>query len=421
MSLAGAVSVDITPQPPVDLNGYILRFGKAQGIHDRLYANVLYIENGGKSLLLASLDLLTISYEVAESLRRRISEELQTPKEAVLLAAIHTHSSVGGPYLRNTGEESKKWRRSFEEKLIKAALEAKAKAKPSEFFAYEAASAVGVNRRKPTRGIDPNLPFVLIKGDEAPIALLINYNCHPVCLKEDNLLISADYVHFLREYLWKNVGRRFPILFFNGGAGDVDPKRRGSFEDAAWTGESLGEEVLSSMGACPGAEIEPVINFSSATLKIPYGWRPDIREAEENLKEHRKLFEASKTKEERKINGAFLRWAEELLERVKKGELPEYLQVEIALIKLGDLVLFAAPLELFSSISLKLRRILGPRLSFIISYANGYFGYLPDRIAFKEGGYEVTQWHKYAGLLPLSPEAEGIFLKGTIQFIQEVL
>jgi len=88
MSLIGAYSIDITPEIPVDLNGYILRYGRATGVHDPLSANILYIENGNKALLLVSLDILTIATDFADELRNKISEKLLLPKEAVLIAAI---------------------------------------------------------------------------------------------------------------------------------------------------------------------------------------------------------------------------------------------------------------------------------------------------------------------------------------------
>jgi len=409
MSLVGTYSADITPVPPVDLNGYILRFGRAEGIHDRLYAHILYVEHNGQKALLISLDILTISTDLAEHLRDQLSGTLGIPREAILMAAIHTHSAVGGPYLRNVGKESQRWRKEFEEKILAGSHIAKETAKEAEFYAYQTFAAVGINRRKETRGTDPHTPFVVVKSGDEMVAILINYNCHAVCLTEDNLQISADYVHYLREYLYGKFAQKFAVLFFNGGSGDIDPKKRGSFEAARYTGEKLGEEIFLAFQAYTGEKFEPDLRFLSQTLEIPYGWQPSLSEAEANLQEHIQLLKNAQSKEEEKIARAFYIWAEDILELVKNGRLPKSLKVQMSFLRLGKVSFLALPLEIFSSISLRLRKTFGDTLLFVVSYANGYSGYLADKVAYQEGGYEVEQWHKYAGILPQIPGAEDIF------------
>ncbi|MDP4196657.1 MAG: hypothetical protein Q8940_16505, partial [Bacteroidota bacterium] len=143
----------------------------------------------------------------------------------------------------------------------------------------------------------------------------------------------------------------------------------------------------------------------------PYSWQPGIEEAKENLKVYLKRFDNSITKEEKKISGAFKKWAEDILEKVEKTELPEALNIKISFISLGDILFIAVPIEIFSSISLKLRRIFGRYKVFVVSYANGYSGYLADKAAHFEGGYEIEDWHKYAGILPQDKNAEEYFWK----------
>ncbi|RKY81687.1 hypothetical protein DRQ07_03410 [candidate division KSB1 bacterium] len=411
MILAGTYSTDITPKLPVDLNGYILRFGETEGVHDPLLANFLYLDASDKRILLISLDILTINNELADQLRTQLSAELEMDKDGILVAAIHTHSAVGSPYLRNVGKESKEWLEDFRKKIIKGSKIAKESAVYAELEAYHAFSSVAVNRRNPDRGIDPNTPFIIVKNEEKILAWLINYNCHPVCLKEDNLLISADYIYYLREFLYKKLNSRFPVLFFNGGSGDIDPKRRGSFAEAQLTGEKLGEEILLAYEAYKGEKLIPDIFYQTQSLEIPYAWYPTLKEAEENLKRHNEQLESSETKEDKKINGAFLIWAEEILDRVKNSRVPKALNTEIHYIKLGKVTFLALPLEIFSSISLKTRKKINNPFCFIVSYGNGYSGYLADKAAYHEGGYEVEQWHKYAGILPQVSNSEDIFFE----------
>ena len=411
MPLAGAYSIDITPDHQVDLNGYILRFGKSEGIHDPLTANFLYIESEGKKMLLVSLDLLTISHETSDKLRDQISELLGIEREGILLAAIHTHASVGSPYLRNVGKESPEWLKYFEKQIIEGSKAAVNNAADSSFNVYEAYSHAGINRRKNTRGIDPNTPFIIVKSNNKIAAVIINYNCHAVCLTENNQQISADYVYYMRQYLYEQLGEQFPVLFFNGGSGDVDPVKRGSFSEAEFVGRSLAEEIILNYKVYDGETLSPVLSYTETPLVIPYNWQPSVKEAEENLALYTQRYESAKTKADIKIAGAFLIWAKDVLEETKAGTLPAKLDLKISSLKIGKALFISVPLEIFSSISLKLRKYFADYYPFIVSYGNGYSGYLSDKAAHFEGGYETDDWHKYAGILPKVPDVEDIFWK----------
>lgn len=417
MAFVGAYTTEITPKQSVDLNGYILRFGKSQGIHDPLTANIMYVESNGKKTLLISLDLLTISLETADKLIKEISGQLNMDREAIIIAAIHTHASVGRPYLRNVGEESREWREDFEKKIIEGSKIAFGNRVECELYSYEAYSSVGINRRNSSRGIDPNTPFVVAKKGDKIIAWIVNYNCHAVCLTESNLLISADYVYYLRKHLYEKINQQFPVLFFNGGSGDVDPKKRGSFDEAKFTGEKLAEEILLNYKVYEGKQINSDIDYKTTIMTIPYDWHPTVEEAKANLNEYTKKLDESTTKEDKKINGAFKIWAAEVLERTENNSLPEFIDIPVSYIRIGEISFIAVPLEIFSSISLKLRKLFGTNPLFVISYGNGYAGYLSDKAAHYEGGYEIDDWHKYAGILPKVSNVEDIFWKSVKELL----
>jgi hypothetical protein len=416
MILAGSHSVDITPNRSVDLNGYIRRFGKSNGIHDSLLANFLYVESNNTKTLLVSLDILTISLETSDYLRDEISKLLNINREAIILAAIHTHSAVGAPYLRNVGSEDEDWLKDFKKKIIDGSKTAFENRKESELFSYYASSSVGVNRRNSMRGIDTNAPFVVVKQNSKIIAWLINYNCHAVCLTETNLMISADYVHYMRNCLYDNLSNQFPVIFFNGGSGDIDPKLRGSFEDAKAIGEGLAKELLLIYKVYDGKKVSENISCEEVKMTIPYTWQPTIVEAEDNLKEYKQKLNDSKDNIEKKINTAFFLWASEVVAKVKDKSLPSSLEINVTLVKLGEILFVSIPLEIFSSISLRLRKYFGKYFLFVVSYGNGYKGYLADKSAHYEGGYEIEDWHKYAGILPKDSNCEDIFFETIKKF-----
>ena len=76
----------------------------------------------------------------------------------------------------------------------------------------------------------------------------------------------------------------------------------------------------------------------------------------------------------------------------------------------GGLPLLFLPGEIFAVTALAIRRALprGPT-PFIISLSDGVPGYIPDRVSYPAGGYEVAEAHRYyglpAGFAPGSAEA----------------
>jgi neutral ceramidase len=419
----GAVKKDITPPLPADLAGYIRRFGKATQIHDPLLANILFIDNGIHQLLLISLDILFLSSELSLRLRQAISEELNMEKENILFAAIHTHSAPGMHVFRDEGIRNKTWEDKVFQTLGKGAAEAAHRLKEASLGVGTGRSFIGRNRRKEEGPLDPHFPLIcFFDGQDHPLAVIANYGCHPVVLDEKNLFITADYVHYFRSGLNTIFSSDVTTLFFTGASGDVDPAERGSFFIAERLGTELAAEALKTIDNME-AKSDIDIKARETSLTIPYGWVPDVREAKQAYESARQKYNESTrsgSREARKIKKAFLLWAEELREKALNNELPKSLECQLQCIKLGEAVLLAFPFELFSSVSLSLRVKSAVKHLFMISYANGYSGYLPDKDSIREGGYEVEEAFKYVGILPFDPNAEELFLEKALSLIKRL-
>ncbi|MBT7095989.1 hypothetical protein HN937_01365, partial [Candidatus Poribacteria bacterium] len=68
---AGVASRDITPPVGVDLTGYGGRPSGCTSIHDQLHARALALSDGAVTVVLVSLDVLGISFELRDALRER--------------------------------------------------------------------------------------------------------------------------------------------------------------------------------------------------------------------------------------------------------------------------------------------------------------------------------------------------------------
>jgi hypothetical protein len=81
--------------------------------------------------------------------------------------------------------------------------------------------------------------------------------------------------------------------------------------------------------------------------------------------------------------------------------------------RLGDIALVSMAGEPFSSIAQRIRESSPARHAFVSGYSNGGFGYIPDRKAHEEGGYEVEA-------TPFAAEAADIVVREALEVLNEL-
>ena len=98
-------------------------------------------------------------------------------------------------FLQDCGERDPAYLQELERRLIALALQAGRSLQPAYIEHGRGESAEGVhNRRTPGDVFDPEVGLLRVTRDDgSPIALVVNYACHPTTLFADNRLISADY------------------------------------------------------------------------------------------------------------------------------------------------------------------------------------------------------------------------------------
>lgn len=419
---AGAAKREITPPVGTDLFGYIRRIGSSTGIHDPLWANFLWVEDENLGVLLVSLDVLNFSDQFAARAKAAISEGVSLAEQNICIAAIHTHSAPGMHFFRGGGKRNMGWEKGVLDVLVKGSREAKQNSRSAYVGLATDRAFIGYNRRKSENAVDPHLTLAcFVDEKKRAYCILANYGCHPVILKEDNLLISADYVGYFRERLNRLFSADVITLFFTGASGDIDPIERGSFKIADRLGGTLAQKALTMIKNMSWTR-EGELRIEKIKITIPYERIPSFEEAEETYQKVRSLYRHARTKGDRteiRIQKAFLDWAEELREGTAAQKIPSSLECELQCFRLENLVLVSHPFELFSSLSLEIREFSKVNHLIFAGYANGYHGYLPDERSSREGGYEVEDAYKYVGLLPYSPRAGQIFVKAVLDVISK--
>lgn len=436
MLRAGVSKLDITPPVGVRMAGFSGRVFPSLAVHDPLWARALVLDDGERRGGLIALDLLGVSEETVSQVRAEAAASLDIAPQGLLIAGTHTHSGPERTSNEATKEQAAYWN-SLPVRLCEVLSEAAANLVPAAIGAGSGWSAVGINRRQTTRdgtvvlgrdhfGIfDTELGLIRVdRADGRPLAGVMNYACHAVCLMADNYLTSADYPGFAVHGLERAIGDGVTAIFVNGACGDVNPREAaaeeelvsgGSFTIAERAGSMISREAARVWrGIQPSAAVE--LAFRQRRIELPTNRARAILAAEESLKRaeenvHRPVEEPN----------PYLVWhnppdPEEERRRVEsireQGDTP--VPCEIQAICLGETTLLGWPGEVFSSLGMAAKRGSPFAQTYVVGYANGSIGYVPTPEAFAEGGYEARC------ALHLADHAGEVLVEESLDLLQEL-
>jgi hypothetical protein len=388
---AAAVKVDITPKTSQWLMGYGAR--QSTGVHDPIYHRVAILDDGATQVIIAASDICVFSPSVYDE----AVKELGLDRQQLWWTVTHTHSApeVGPPGVYDVllkGRSDHDWSRDYLSQ-VKAALrqgieEARAKLAPAKLAVGTGRANANINRRardldgtislgyNPDGPVDRQIGLIRIeRTDGTPIALLANYAMHGTALGGQSLEISGDAPGVAAAYVEDKLG--VPVLYINGAAGNIAPIYTVLPNPrAAHLGEFrvlLGDRILAANASLTGAtepKLELLEKIVETQRKPGIGWPTEL--------------------------GAYA------------GE--GTVKIPVRFLSLGDTALWAAPVELFCEIAMRVRNESPFRNTFYFGYTNGWLGYLPTAAAFGEGGYEPRT-------SPFTERVEGDFTDAVITAI----
>ena len=250
---------------------------------------------------------------------------------------------------------------------------------------------IGTDRNDPGRPGDPLLSVLQFENDNGEQVIIYSTACHPTVLNADNTLVSADFPGAAAAALEQ--GKVKMAMFLNGSAGDVSTRftRRGpGFDEVERLGAMLAAQVKEVLGKLPAALSDFTLAGGEMRMQM------DLRKANSPQQEKENLERLKNALAEAKGQGAdkaMLRLLEARCEGAFLGLLysqnqpeAESVSLRIQFLQLGPLCLVFFPVELFSVLSNPLRADIPGLVP--VSYANGYFGYLPDRGIEQTDNYE---------------------------------
>jgi hypothetical protein len=363
-------------------------------------AQLLLLRAGERQSVIVCLDLLGVGLDFSQQVRRGVEAAVGVPGECVLLACSHTHSGAAGflpPHPGIPSHPDPDLQQMVVRKLIGGAIWAFQRLQPARLgFGRGSLDGIGLNRNDPEHGLVDREVLVLRVDDEAgrPLAVMMNYGCHPTVLGYQNLLFSADYPGAARAALHQI----YPdTLFFytNGASGDVSTRftRRGqSFTEVERMGRLLAGEVLKVMQTI---STQPDVQLDARISPVALAFRsfPPPEVAQHELQRLQGELDALKAagaphgeirRATTRVEGAA---GQALMAQALAGRAANTTQIQV--LEINDLGLVGIPGEPFTRTVLDIKRESSYPFTAVLSYANDYQGYFPDAASIADGDYEA--------------------------------
>lgn len=463
--LAGAVSVDITPQLPAALVGqYYCRV--AHEVYSPLTANILTMASDGQSVTFVACDQMGVPKRFVKEAREALAVKRPGfPVESVIFTATHTHTA---PFLsedtnsENWGAEFG-WKRHEEDEItpdeyrafavervvdgILAAWDAREPARVATGIGH---ASIGYCRRTVYRdgtavmygntnspdflrmedAGDDGLHFATIerRRDGALMAAMIEVAC-PAQVLEHHDYIAADYWHEVRRRLRAAYGEQTVVVGLCGAAGDLSPRDlvRTAMPEPAMhktamyqpegtvrIAEELSRRFADFMQSRRPSENVP-LRWAKRWLSLPLRTvtKEECDRADAVWKRYRALHEDMRDFTEMEAYamsieaGIRLRYEEQQRTRTHT--------LEIHAIRLGDMLIAANPFELYVEYADRMRSRRGGGKVMIVQLANDYMGYLPSAPAIAHGGYSALVCNGHFGA-----DGGDLLVEETLGLMEEV-
>lgn len=457
--LAGVSRIDVTPPVGIMLAG-TLRESPSRRVDRPLTATALALDDTGSAAIIVACDAIRLDVDMANEIRDTIADDLQLSRSQILLNVSHTHAAPDAPpfadFLHEGGNEQARlhgayWA-TFRDRVRAAANSAYAQMVPARLGVQTGSVSIGVNRREvkddgtlvlgenPEGVTDDTVGIVRIDDLAGkPIAMVVHYACHPDILGPKSDLISPDFVGAARDLAEAVTGAT--ALFLQGCAGDIDPCSGIVVGDDAITevrrlGGMLGCEAAriylsvdvmkrrshriewqSAASVVTAWKHEPIpamptaVAVRSCVTALPLTEPPTRETAAADARAARdaetSARESNATLPELLTTSRRYRWCELQLRTIDSSRWPSNLDLEVQVLRIGDLAIVAIPGEVFVEIGLAIKAASTVPFTFVCGYSNGVRFYIPTERAFDQGGYEVNSYRNYHFPCGPTPEWSG--------------
>jgi hypothetical protein len=457
--LVGTGRTEITPAPGTPQGGWGAQtHQRGVGADMPMYATALALSNGEDTGVILDVDAIGFDSEWTDRYLNAIGKLTGLDRGHIRLSCTHVHSGPNTFRLAIISEGRDMAERYLEElsdHLAGAAWEAIRNLRPVRVGGGSGSCEVGVNRRfrlpdgrmavgRNWAGkVDHTVRVVRVDDlNGRPVAVLVNYACHPTIVGWQNQYFTPDYPGPLRKVVEREVGGK--CLFLQGAAGNVTPRLgfTGDLNVHHRLGTILGLEaakIAASIELPPRRETfkgimesgtaialyddepeeteEAVFRMITRKVALPLKQfdSPDKvrKETERLVSELNALRTTGGHQDEIRAANARAVQSGWKAENARLYHEKHVVERELQCIRVGPIALISTEGEPFIEIALRVIAASPFQHTLFSGYSNGGFGYLPTREAYDEGGYEVET-------APFSKEAADVFVDQAQQLLEEI-
>ncbi len=414
MLKSGFARLDITPPFGTPLAGYYeARY--LDGVRDPLYTNALALNDGERTLVIITADVLMISMDASAEIRKMISERVDIPADCIMINSLHQHTSIRVGSKRPGVTTDPIYLDILYRKFCDVAQMAIDDLADCTFGTaiHHATEDISFIRRYigkdgklysnpfrmtpdqlegPAAKSDNDVRLILFKREGVKDIALVNFATHPDVIGRTKA--SADWPGFVRRFVEAD-HEDTHCIFMNGFQGDTNHYNFMIDEELRGVGYKQSQKM--------GRVIADTVNlmWDKTEERENYKLSSEIRcifnKCSTRGEEH---YEECKAFMDRYRAGDYSSTVTEsgilLPEAGRIAAIPEqpvYHKIPITVMGMGDVVFFGLGGEPFTEYGHIAREAFPEKFMLTATCANGGEGYLPSKQAFSQGGYEVISSH----------------------------
>lgn len=427
-----------------------------------LRTTVTLLDDGGRRVCLITPHMNSPKgANISPLIRRTAAEALDMPVENVLLMLSHNHTDFN--LVSNHLEASVTYRlapgelpepqlvpagRSFLEKLTRTAKQLPAMLQPvTVWWAVGSEGRISYNRkgrradgstylmREEDRDllgadfkgdVDEQAPIVVFKNTQGSVVTAItHFTAHPVtCFHPEKPVVFGDWPQVACEHLAHHFSpdKAVSVSFLQGCAGDVNSKGmfRGGVELSRQYGRLLADSFIAALKGLQPSKRDG-LDFAIEKVRIPFAPLPSEEALKAEIAEMEGFIRRAQAGDEntrecvgqnfpRELTPAYRaalvemilpwsRWALDLHASGRADSVPKFLEVDIQVLRIGDVGIVGMPFEPFQGIGRQIRAASPLPLALPCGYTNLSHGYLTDGPNTGDREY-MSANHRYSKFRP---------------------
>lgn len=364
-----------------------------------LTARAMAIRKGEKTAVIVSTDLTGFDYSFINSIKSELKYKVGIPAEAILINASHTHFApvTQGWYSwiePNQYPDTLYLLKVVKPGIVQAVSEAIDRLQPAALYFASTQTFIGGNRclSKDEAIYDSTLDVLKTEDYQGKLKdILFITGCHPVFRNagKESFTLSGNFPSVAKNIIMHGSSAA-NALFLQGCAGDINPL----YEDSQKMGQILAQNVLSAIKE-PMEAIRGDISYYMDSILISV--KPWTKEQIERFRQENMLhagdLEADKN----------IRWANIMLEKYAKGNMPNIMPIYVQTLNIGDWKLIGLSREAVTQYGIEIRKLWPGKHVSVAGYCNDVCSYLPAASHIRARtyeGYNSFFWYSQPSIFP---------------------